>query len=149
MANWGECDFRALRQLHERIKQAANPARMDSFYIRLLDDTTNQLLNAVKEATPPGPSGHLKRGWYKKAVRKQGDVYGTVLYNNVEYAPWVENGHRQTPGRYVPAIGKRLVRSWVEGKYMLRNSVREYQRNAPAHIQQKSEEFLREITGAS
>ncbi len=35
---------------------------------------------------------------------------------NVKYAPYVEHGHRQEPGRYVPAIGKRLVRSFVPGK---------------------------------
>lgn len=34
---------------------------------------------------------------------------------NVEYAPYVEFGHHQEPGRYVPAIGKRLVRDFVPG----------------------------------
>lgn len=48
----------------------------------------------------------------------------------VKYAPYVEFGHHQTPGRYVPAIGKRLVASYVPGKpYMapaLENHVSEY-----------------------
>ena len=39
---------------------------------------------------------------------------------DVYYAPYVELGHHQKPGRYVPAIGKRLVRSWVPGKPFLR-----------------------------
>lgn len=43
-----------------------------------------------------------------------------LVGTNVEYAPYVELGHKQQPGRYVPKIGKRLVRSWVPGKPFLR-----------------------------
>ena len=35
---------------------------------------------------------------------------------NKKYARPVEHGHVQTPGRYVPAIGKRLVKDFVPGK---------------------------------
>lgn len=53
-----------------------------------------------------------------------------LIATAVTYAPYVENGHHQTPGRYVPAIGKRLVASYVPGKpYMapaLENHVSEY-----------------------
>lgn len=35
---------------------------------------------------------------------------------NKKYARPVEHGHVQTPGRFVPAIGKRLVRDFVPGK---------------------------------
>ena len=46
------------------------------------------------------------------------EVQGFVVKvgTNVKYAPYVEHGHRQTPGRFVPAIGKRLVRDFVPGK---------------------------------
>lgn len=53
-----------------------------------------------------------------------------MIATAVTYAPYVEIGHHQTPGRYVPAIGKRLVASYVPGKpYMapaLENHVSEY-----------------------
>lgn len=38
-----------------------------------------------------------------------------LIGTGVEYAPYVEYGHHQEPGRYVPAIGKRLVASYVPG----------------------------------
>ena len=38
----------------------------------------------------------------------------------VNYAPYVELGHKQQPGRFVPKIKKRLKRSWVPGKPFLR-----------------------------
>ena len=43
-----------------------------------------------------------------------------LVGTNVYYAPYVELGHRQQPGRFVPKIKKRLVRSWVPGKPFLR-----------------------------
>lgn len=42
--------------------------------------------------------------------------FSVVVGTNVSYAKAVEHGHVQTPGRYVPAIGKRLVADFVEGK---------------------------------
>lgn len=47
---------------------------------------------------------------------------GVTLYvgTNVHYAPHVELGHYQQPGRYVPAIGKRLKASYVSAKPFLR-----------------------------
>ena len=43
-----------------------------------------------------------------------------LVGTNVEYAPYVELGHHQQPGRFVPKIKKRLKRSWVPGKPFLR-----------------------------
>ena len=43
-----------------------------------------------------------------------------LVGTNVYYAPYVELGHKQQPGRFVPKIGKRLVKSWVNGKPFLR-----------------------------
>ena len=43
-----------------------------------------------------------------------------LVGTNVYYAPYVELGHRQQPGRFVPKIGKRLVKSYVNGKPFLR-----------------------------
>lgn len=63
----------------------------------------------------------------------------------MEYASYVEFGHRQTPGRYVPAIGKRLKASWVDGQYFLTISEEELQTIAPAVIQRKLDQLLREV----
>lgn len=62
---------------------------------------------------------------YRLRVHKKGDTYQVWLVNPVEYASYVELGHRQMPGRYVPAIGKRLKSSFVEGKKMLDKSMKE------------------------
>ena len=46
-----------------------------------------------------------------------------LVGTNVEYAPYVELGHKQQPGRFVPKIKKRLKRSWVPGKPFLRPAI--------------------------
>lgn len=65
----------------------------------------------------------------KKYWRGSGELRGSASYNSdtfgytKDYAPFVEYGHRQTPGRFVPAIGKKLKKKWVSGLYFLRNNV--------------------------
>ena len=57
------------------------------------------------------------------------DADGTMtlyLGSNVQYAPYVELGHHQQPGRYVPAIGKRLVNEYVAAKPFLRPAIENY-----------------------
>lgn len=49
-----------------------------------------------------------------------------VIGTNVEYAPYVELGHTQTVGRYVPAIGKRLVNKHVPPKPFLRTAIEDH-----------------------
>lgn len=36
----------------------------------------------------------------------------------------VEYGHRQNVGQFVPKLGKRLVKPYVEGQYFLKNNMR-------------------------
>ena len=62
--------------------------------------------------------------------RSDSEANTMLVGTNVEYAPFVELGHDQEVGRYVPAIGKRLVASHVDGKPFIRpaieNHVNEY-----------------------
>lgn len=80
-------------------------------------------------------------------VIKKGDVYTVKVTNPVEYASYVEYGHRQEPGRFVPAIGKRLKAGWVQGQFMLTISEKELQRAAPAIIEKKIAKFLKGVFG--
>ena len=64
-------------------------------------------------------TGNLRSSIAHKQVSKNTEAIGSA----VEYAPYVELGHHQTPGRYVPAIKKRLKASWVPGKPFLRPAV--------------------------
>lgn len=84
----------------------------------VVQDNMRQIFNRAQRGGTPVDSGELKLslGFSPKG----GD--SEVGYTK-EYAPHVEYGHRQTPGRYVPAIGKRLKASYVPGQHYLAQNV--------------------------
>ena len=97
--------------------------------------------------------GTLRRGWtggkqYSKdyvnslEVRHEGNKYIIEIVNPVEYATYVEYGHRQTPGRYVPALGKSLKQGWVDGRFMMTISENELKTIAPKVLESKLKKFL-------
>ena len=91
---------------------------------RFLMLQAEELIGDVKELTPVGKSGHLKGGWHREnGKKKTGKRFSQIVYNITDYAAHVEYGHRQKIGRYVPAIGKKLVAPFVRGRFMLRTAV--------------------------
>lgn len=64
-------------------------------------------------------------------VRKQGGTYRVDVTNAVEYAAYVEYGHRA-----------RDHKKWVPGKYMLTVSEKELQTAAPQILERKLKKFL-------
>lgn len=80
----------------------------------------------------------------KLLVSKSGATYTVEIINPVQYASYVEFGHRQEVGRYVPALGKRLVQGWVPGQYFLTRSEQDLKRILPGVIQKNLDALLRE-----
>jgi hypothetical protein len=107
--------------------------------------------------------GTLRRGWTAKTeaeaesggskdpaqyaqtltVDHNGSAHSITITNPVHYASYVENGHRQQPGRFVPAIGKRLKKQWVEGKFWMAQSEAEVKAEIPAVLQRRLNKFLK------
>lgn len=96
--------------------------------------TANELGTAAKAAAPRDTGG------LANSVRV--DVSGgrgRVGYT-AEHAPHVEYGHRQTPGRYVPAIRKRLKASFVPGQHFFKPCVERARSNFKRRIREALEE---------
>lgn len=87
--------------------------------------------------------GTLRDAWAVMPVGHRGNHYTVVLLNPIKYAPYVEYGHRQKPGRYVPALGKQLKAHWVKGRFMLTISTQEVEQQAPAILEKKLYQFLK------
>lgn len=98
----------------------------------------------TEEEAETGSSKNAKEWANSLNVNKVGDVYQVEVVNPVHYASYVEFGHRQEPGRFVPAIGKRLVNSWVDGVFMLTLSEKDLEEIAPKIIEMKIAKFLEE-----
>lgn len=72
-------------------------------------------MKTVKARTPVD-TGHLRRVWHLENA----GVLAIELYNNAEYAPYVENGHRTRGGG-----------GWVPGQFFLRDSMAEMEALIP------------------
>ena len=118
----------------------------EQLMIDTIKELAARLLRKVIKRTP-SDTGNLRRNWTVSDVRKNGENYEIEVSNSAEYASYVEFGHRQTPGRFVPAIGKRLKKSWVKGKFMFTISENELQKQAPAVIEKKITEWLKKLGG--
>lgn len=89
--------------------------------------------------------GTLRRAWTVLPIEKQGDTYVATIVNNTEYASYVEYGHRQKRGRYVPALGKSLSANWVEGRLMLTISEQQLEKALPGVLERKLYKALKEV----
>jgi len=163
MATWGSCDFKQLEQLQKRLEKLQK-ADMQQFCRAAAKELAARLLRKVIKRTPVGQypaetgkvGGTLRRGWtgekqtnataYANSlpITQNGNTYTITVINPVEYASFVEYGHRQEPGRFVPAIGKRLKKAWVDGKFMLTKSEMELESQLPKIIEKKLMKFLGE-----
>lgn len=144
MGSWGSCDFSQLRQLQRQIE--ALQKDQDRFCEECAKYLAQRLIAKVRQRTPVD-SGNLRRNWTTN-IHKEGQNYVIELINQTEYASYVEYGHRQEPGRFVPAIGRRLKKAWVPGQFMLTISERELQEQAPAMLEQRLTELLRRALNA-
>lgn len=159
-------DTTQLKAFSDRI-QALSTTQKEQFFDQACKGMAGRYLALVIPATPVGKStrgadgtnhegGTLRRGWTggvdggasyadRLSASATGGGYSITITNSVEYASYVENGHRQTPGRYVPAIGKRLVKSWVPGQFFVKNTEEALEGQAPTILNTMLDSFIRRV----
>jgi hypothetical protein len=102
----------AIGQKAERAKQA-NVLGVKRVAMALRDSIT-KFAHAGHPEHPNVISGKLGSSIQFTPPSGLGIQVSSKVGSNALYAPYVEFGHSQEPGRYVPAIGKRLVASSVK-----------------------------------
>lgn len=91
--------------------------------------------------------GNLRRNWTIGQVFKNDTLYSVEVINPTFYASYVEYGHRQTPGRFVAVLGKKLKRAWVPGRFMLTISENEIKDNMDAILEKKLDKISKKVFG--
>ena len=61
----------------------------------------------------------------------------------MKYASYVEYGHRQRVGRFVPVLGKRLKKPWVTGQHMLQKAHDEVKKDVEKIVRRRFRQYLR------
>lgn len=149
----GSVDVRDLKDFRRKLEEKLGDNQVDLFIESCAKELAARLLAKVIKRTPVGqyPSGSgkkggtLRRGWTGEKsqsassyannlkVNHFGGAYVIEIINPVEYASYVEFGHRTRGGE-----------GWVEGKFMLTISEQEIERDAPKVLENKLRKKLGE-----
>lgn len=141
-------DLSELEKFRDKIKDLEK--ELPEFERGCADEIAARLLRAVRQKTPVGiysedsgkMGGTLRRNWNVSNPKRVTGGFTVDVINNTEYASYVEYGHRQDVGRYVPALGKRLKSPWVDGRHMLTDSVDEIQGKADDIVDRRLKRWL-------
>ena len=145
MARSGTINFRDFERIQNNLEKL-NQEQVDLFIDACAKELAARLLAKVIKRTPvsdyPNSSGKkggtLRRGWTggknssavayadSLTIHHFGDAYVIEIINPVEYASYVEFGHRTANHK-----------GWVNGRFMLTISEQEIQQAAPAIIEKK------------
>lgn len=150
MARMGKVDFSELQKFVDKVETVLDEDQVQLFMEVCAKELAARLLTKVIKRTPVGVypdrvGGTLRRGWTAEKqqdvmtyvnslnVTHSGDSFTIEIVNPVEYASYVEFGHRT-----------RNHKGWVEGKFMLTISSQEVQEAAPGVLEKKLERKLGE-----
>lgn len=115
--------------------------RYDTEMKRATQEIAHELLRRIKTHTPIGDTWALINGWDKNdfAVHEVANGFEINLVNPTMYARWVNDGHKQRPGRFIPGRfingkfyydrtaegGMVLKRSFVKGRFFVEKGILE------------------------
>lgn len=153
MSRNGKVNFSEMDQFRKKVEQSFSKSQVEIFIESCAKELVARLLAKVIKRTPVGQypkksgkkGGTLRRGWtggkdmdgtvYAQSlkVQRRGGVCVIEIINPVEYASYVEFGHRTRGGK-----------GWVEGKFMLSVSEEEIQASAPKILENKLKKKLGE-----
>lgn len=145
MARSGTINFRDFERIQNNLEKL-NQEQVDLFIDACAKELAARLLAKVIKRTPVGDypnssgkkGGTLRRGWTggktqsavayadSLTIHHFGGAYVIEIVNPVEYASYVEFGHRTSNHK-----------GWVNGRFMLTISEQEIQNAAPAIIEKK------------
>lgn len=151
MGRGGRVDLRQLKAFERKLAKLAS-GDFEKFCEAAAKELAARLLGKVIRRTPVD-DGTLRRGWTTKthaeaesgsgknakeyaeslSVQKQGNVYELSVINPVEYAQYVEFGHRT-----------RNHQDWKNGLFMMTISADEVEQQAPAILERKLFNMLKE-----
>ena len=155
------CDMHELTDFCNRVNESLSTEYRREFYKACAKELAARMLALAIPRTPVGVypkgsgkvGGTLRRGWTAKGSDSKGNgdvagflnglevtesegTYTVTLTNPVEYAQYVEYGHRTRGGK-----------GWVPGRFMMTISAMDVQKMAPQVLERKLEKFLREGMG--
>lgn len=108
----------------------------DEIFMEAVYEVAGRVFRATVKNTPVD-TGFLRESWNIDDVKKKGNVYEIEISNDVEYASYVEYGHRIVRG------GNTL--GWKDGVFMLTISEKNLEKVMDRIFQRKFEKRFKEL----
>jgi len=149
-----EFDFTEFKEFADHFDDMLNDK---NFLLDVANELGNGMLGALKNNTPVGQydgavffvrggklmkfepkeavkksGGHLARSWFLSPAIQMGDEILVEATNNVEYGPYVNNGHRTADHS-----------GWVEGQFFVEASMDEVEANLDPILMNRFLNYLR------
>ncbi|WP_054678625.1 HK97 gp10 family phage protein [Lacticaseibacillus sharpeae] len=137
-------DFSDFTEFADKLRAAGQSDALMNKMAPVMKEAGDMAIQEIKARTPVD-TGELKRKWRVVGPKRPGHHLIVDIVNNQEYASFVEKGHRQKPGRYVPAIGKRLKAKWVDGQFMMRDGMAYVEDPVNQHLQKGFDAAVKSI----
>ncbi|EQB4336207.1 HK97 gp10 family phage protein [Clostridium botulinum] len=158
MARLASFDYSDFKKMAESFQKALDERVIERWIREFLLEMAFRAERKIKKRTPVGvysnqvsfttkdgkevnfttssskTGGHLRRNWQVGNVVKQGNSYIIEIFNNVDYASYVEYGHRT-----------KNHKGWVEGRFMATISMQEIERQLPKFLERRQVELLNQI----
>jgi hypothetical protein len=133
-----KADVSGLKEFEQQLKQLDTGA-MQRFTEQMVEELAEIAFSKIISKTPVGiypassgkQGGTLRENWSVGEVIKKGDLYEVEITNSMDYASYVEFGHRT-----VNHAG------WVPGQFMMTISEKELEMQGPAIIERRLKTFL-------
>ncbi|RXI46268.1 HK97 gp10 family phage protein [Clostridium tetani] len=142
MSRMGSFDYSDFKNMAKRFNKALDERVIERWIREFLLQMAFRAERKIKKRTPVGvypegsgkTGGNLRRNWQVGSIEKHGDSYVVEIFNNTEYASYVEYGHRT-----------RNHSGWIEGRFMATISMQEIERQLPKFLEKKQVELLEQI----
>ncbi len=130
MSKWGHIDDQGFDDFVKRLKVDAKPEIRQQID-RAMRASGSAMLKQVKALTPydeNGDSPHLKNKWKISSTGYSGKKFYIEIINPLEYASFVESGHRTRAKKKSNKLKSTVSRvtgvRWVEGQFMARDGIK-------------------------
>ncbi|PCN42273.1 hypothetical protein B9C88_21475 [Brevibacillus laterosporus] len=137
MPKWGNFDTGGFEKLAKAFQKASDERVVDRFIRDFLAEMALRSVGKIvrhQRKEKIWDTGELARNWRVGNITKQGNYYVVEVFNNVEYAPYVEYGHRTRGGT-----------GWVGGRYMMTFSMKEIEKEFPKYLEKRQAELINDI----
>lgn len=145
MSKTGKFTSKGLKELQKDLEKLQAKGKQQ-FIEECAKELAARLLRILIKNTLPGQypassgkkGGTLRRGWTAQRskgfeVKQEGDLYTIEIINPVEYASYVEFGHRT------------VNNGWVPGKFVMTRAEAEIQALAPKVLEAKIKKYLEDV----